>query len=145
MKLSHWTVIAAFCVLVGALAFLLVHPTIKIERETIIASTTTTSTVYVNPSLPGNGTYAQVKAQVLSASRASEQSAAAGASNVNDTPIASADCILPSSWAPGNQFTCITFNSSDSQNGTSTVSIESPDPDQAFTIVVSWAPYGFGP
>jgi hypothetical protein len=106
---------------------------------------TTATTATINASLPPGATYAQVQARVLAESRISERAADAAFANASDTPIASVDCVLTASWLPGSQFTCATVGSSGSQNGTSTVSIESPNPGQPFTILVSWQPVGLGP
>jgi hypothetical protein len=111
-----------------AVAYFATHPTVRIERVQIVATTT------LPRDLPAGVSYSKVKAKViLGLDRwwtANEK---------GRPPYSQTACVLPKPWAPGRQFTCTTFDSSGSSDGTATVWIESANPGEPFTIVVSWS------
>ena len=50
------------------------------------------------------------------------------------------DCVLPSSWVPGDQFGCDVFSPSNSSIGSVTVTVQSTNPGQSASWEYQWYP-----
>jgi len=136
VKTTHYAVLAGFCVLVAAVAFLLVHPTIKIDKE--VELVTTTTTIPVDDSLPPHSSFAQVKAAILAS--IDNWYAQNATSYPGISPYAGLDCVLPKRWLPGAQFGCAVFGKNDLTNGTVEVTVQTTNPGQPFSIYSQFSP-----
>ena len=69
-----------------------------------------------------------------------------GLSSQYSVSASTVDCVLPSTWTPGDQFNCDTFDSNSNYMGNSTITIESNAPDGSPAWEYNWNPAdsGFG-
>lgn len=136
VKPFHWALVAIVCVLLGAIAFLLAHPTIKIDKVVVIETTTTT--IPLDASLPPHSTYAQVQDAVLASIDNWYASTVTVAKGIS--PYKSLDCALPKVWEVGAQFACVTSGSDGLTNGTATVIVQTTNAGAPFSIYTEFSP-----
>jgi hypothetical protein len=69
-----------------------------------------------------------------------------GLSSQYSISASTVDCVLPSTWTPGDQFNCDAFDSNSNYMGNSTITIESNAPDGSPAWEYNWYPAdsGFG-